>query len=450
MSKAPDSKAKAAAASPPPQPTAAAPPPPPRNSPLNPPRQPGLLAGRRLDPAAIMIGIGGLVLVLAVWWLLVTPRSSSDAAVDPARVAQIEQRLTALDGVRGEVGALGARVQAVQPLEGRVHALEERPRPVDIRPLETQLAALTERLAGLERNTTGAGERDAAVERRVQALEAKPAIDPATLAPREAVDALNGRIERLTERLEAQAKALEAQGKTLDDRLAEAARAAEQRQGQQDQALQQRLGQLDQAAQQRGAALEQTITQRLTALEGTLTQRMTTLEQAQARIAAIEGRTARLAAVDGLRGALLAGQPLGDSLGRLGQGAPPALTRFAQVAPPTESSLRLSFEDAAKAARAASDAAQAPDGSRGGVVDSALARLGGLVTVRRGDQVVWGDAAEGQIERARRALEAGDIEMSLTEIDKLPPPARAAMQNWAEQARALVAARSALRQLAAG
>ena len=35
-------------------------------------------------------------------------------------------------------------------------------------------------------------------------------------------------------------------------------------------------------------------------------------------------------------------------------------------------------------------------------------------------------------------------------LDKLPPPARAAMQPWADQARALIAARAALRQLAMG
>ena len=166
-------------------------------------------------------------------------------------------------------------------------------------------------------------------------------------------------------------------------------------------------------------------------------------------MASLESRTARLGAIDRLRGALAAGQPLAESLGRIDQ-PPPALARFAQAAPPTESGLRLAFEDAAKAARAASDAAMQPDGSKTGVVDSALSRLGGLVTIRRGEQVVWGDAAEAEIERARRALEAGDLEMSLTHVDKLPPPARAAMQGWADQARALIAARAALRQLAAG
>ena len=415
MSKAPETKAQATA--PAPQPAQ----PGPRNSPLNPPGK------RRLDPAAVMIGVGGAVLLVAVWWLLVTPRSSSDGSVDPARVAQIEQRLSTLDGLRGEVGALGARVQQVQPLEGRIRALEERPAPPDIRPLETQITALTERLAAAERGTTQATERMATLERRLQAVEAKPAFDPAAVAPREALDALSGRVERLTERTETQAKRLQEQGSADEQRAAAA----------------------QQATTQRLTALEQTLQQRVEALDKSLGDRLGKLEQAQERLVAIEGRTSRLAAVDGLRGALAAGQPLGEALGRIGE-PPAALARFATQAPPTEASLRLSFEDAAKAARAASDAAMQPDGSRPGVVDSALSRLGGLVTIRRGEQVVWGDAAEAEIERARRALEAGDLEMSLTHIDKLPPPARAAMQPWADQARSLIAARAALRQLAAG
>ena len=175
------------------------------------------------------------------------------------------------------------------------------------------------------------------------------------------------------------------------------------------------------------------------------------MERSQQRLAALEDRTARLAAIDGLQSALTAGQPLGQHLSRIEQ-PPQALARFAQTAPPTEASLRLSFEEAARAARAASDAAASarqPDGSRAGVVDSALARLGGLVTVRRGEEVVWGDAAEAEIERARRALDAGDLEGSLGYIGKLPPAARAAMDGWTEQARALLAARNALRQIAA-
>ena len=83
------------------------------------------------------------------------------------------------------------------------------------------------------------------------------------------------------------------------------------------------------------------------------------VEQAQQKLAALEGRTARLAALDGLQAALTAGQPLGQALARIEQ-PPPALARFGNTAPPTEASLRLSFEAAAQAARAASDAAMQP------------------------------------------------------------------------------------------
>ena len=389
MSKAPEKPNTA----PTPQPAAA---PVPRNSPNLP------QAVRRLDPAAVLIGIGGAVLIMALWWLLVTPRSSADGGADAARLAQIEQRLTALEPVKGEAGAMTARIRALEerplaadlrPVEGRVRALEERPVAADMRPVEARLGTLTERLGGTDQGLAQAGERAAAAERRLQALEARPVFDPAAL----------------TARLTAQAAALE----------------------------------------QRVAALDATVQQRVAAADAAIGQRMAALDAASQRLAAIEARTGRLAAVEAVRAALAAGQPLGAALGRLGE-APAALSRFAQAAPPTEAGLRLSFEAAAATARAASDAGQQADGGRGGVVDSALARLGGLVTVRRGDQVVWGDAAEAEIERTRRALEAGDLALALSHVGRLPPAAKAALRPWAEQAEALIAARAALSLIVAG
>jgi hypothetical protein len=70
--------------------------------------------------------------------------------------------------------------------------------------------------------------------------------------------------------------------------------------------------------------------------------------------------------------------------------------------------------------------------------------------VRRGQDVVWGDAAAAEIERARRALEAGDLDGALTRLSRLPAPAQEAMRPWAEQARALSAARAALAALGQG
>lgn len=84
------------------------------------------------------------------------------------------------------------------------------------------------------------------------------------------------------------------------------------------------------------------------------------------------------------------------------------------------------------------------------MLQGAAARLSGLVTVRRGEEVVWGDAAAGEIERARRALAAGDIEAALARLERLPPAARAAMAEWVAEARALLEARAALVALLAG
>ena len=122
---------------------------------------------------------------------------------------------------------------------------------------------------------------------------------------------------------------------------------------------------------------------------------------------------------------------------------PPALQRYAETAPPTEATLRLSFEEAARAARAAAE----PQGQ--GVMDSALARIQGLVTVRRGDQVVVGDTAAGHLEAARRALDAGDLAAALQRLDALPPESKAAMRGWLDQAQGLLAAQTALRSLSA-
>jgi len=146
-----------------------------------------------------------------------------------------------------------------------------------------------------------------------------------------------------------------------------------------------------------------------------------------------------------VRGALEAGRPLGEPLRAL-PNPPEPLARFANAAPPTEAALRLSFDDAARAGRAAGEPAR--EGA--GVLDSAVSRLSGLVTVRRGEEVLWGDAAAAEIERARRALDAGDLDGALRFLARLSPPAREAMRGWIGQAEALVAARAALRQAAAG
>ncbi|MBD0271158.1 MAG: hypothetical protein ICV73_04435 [Acetobacteraceae bacterium] len=432
-------------------------------TPAPPPQRPPTSAAAqfRVDPWVVVLAVGAIVLLAALYWLLSTPRVTR-ADVDAARIGQIERRFDALDGLREQTAALTAKVEQLGPLENRLRAVEERPGPPDLRPLETQIARLNERAGAIEGAAGQTNERAIANERRLTALEGRPVFDPAAVPERAAFDALATRVGQLSERLEANTARFQNIEGELTRRLQEAVRAqeerlraAEQAAGQRVSAVEQQLGQRVAASEtqaaQRAAALEAQVGQRLGSVESSLGQRLEAAERSLQRLTALEGRTARLAAVDALQRALTAGQPLGGALGRVDD-PPQALARYAQTAPPTEASLRLSFEDAARAARAASDAAASlspqPDGQRPGVVDSALARLSGLVTVRRGEQVVWGDAAEAELERARRALDAGDLEGSLAYIGKLPPAARAAMDNWTEQARALIAARNALRQIA--
>jgi hypothetical protein len=155
------------------------------------------------------------------------------------------------------------------------------------------------------------------------------------------------------------------------------------------------------------------------------------------RLTAAEARTERLALVEALRGRFEAGAPLGPVLARLGAEAPAALARYREAGAPTEAALRLAFEEAVRTARARA-AETRPSG------------LGSLFTIRRGDTVVWGDQAEGTLERARRALEAGDIPAALAQLRELPQTHRAAFAAWAGNAEALAAARAALRDLAGG
>jgi hypothetical protein len=370
----------------------------------------------------VLIGIGTLVLLMVLWFLVVTPRGGLDTgSVEAAHIAALEQRVAALEPLRERSAETAERLRGLASLETRLHALETRPQPADP---ESRLAALDSRLQALEQRPS--------LEGRVQALEQRPVPDAAKL------EALGARQERLAERQEALAGRVQelAQGQQAHDQAL-------------DQQAQQRLAALDAAQGQKLAALQAATEQQIASLQSALDQRLAAVEQAQKRLNEIEGRTARLAALDQLRAALTAGQPLGPVLGRLPD-VPEALKRFATTPPPTESALKLSFEDAAREARAAADAAQRGDGTRPGVLDSAMQRLEGLVTVRRGDQVVWGDAAEAEIERARRALEAGDLDAALAALDKLPPKAKDAMQGWTAQARALQAARTALRRMAAG
>lgn len=368
--------------------------------------EPSPVPKRRLDPLLLPLFAGGAVLVLALTWLLITPRPSAPPLPS---FGPLEARLAALEARPGFNAT---------PIETRITALEARPRASaapDLAPLLTRLEALEARLAAQESRPA-------------------PSLDVSGLTPRALAETLAARLDRITERQDALAARLQAADAEALRRTEDLARAL--------------LARLDTAERQeaeRIAAAGSALEGRLAGAESALGARMLALEAAQARITGIETRTNRLQAIAALRARLDAGQALGPVLGAF-PNAPAALSRFATAAPPTEAALRLAFEDAARAARAASEPAR--EGQS--ILESASARLAGLVTIRRGETIIWGDEAAAALEAARRGLEAGDLPGALAKLSPLPPIARAALAAWEGEAQALLAARAAIITLAGG
>ena len=171
-----------------------------------------------------------------------------------------------------------------------------------------------------------------------------------------------------------------------------------------------------------------------------LTDRLAKAEQAQAALAGLAGRTERLARLQEASASLRLGQPVGAI-----DGAPPALARYASVAPPSEAGLRLAFPALAEAANQA--ARPAADGR--GFWRRVWARMQGVITIRQGDHVIVGNPAAGLLAHAQATLNAGDLTGTVATLSQLPPEAAAPLQDWLAQARGLLGARAALTGLEA-
>jgi hypothetical protein len=189
--------------------------------------------------------------------------------------------------------------------------------------------------------------------------------------------------------------------------------------------------------ERRVAVLEQRQPPNLAPLEARIAAVQTDLSQ---RIEAEQTRLRRMTMVQVVGLALAAGQKLGDL-----PGAPTTLARFADAPPPTEAALRLAFPAAAREALAASH----PPTEGKPLLTRLWAQAQDLVTVRQGDTVLVGDPAAGVLERARAALDAGDLAAAVTAVATLQGAAAQAMAPWLAQARELLEARAALAAWAA-
>lgn len=137
--------------------------------------------------------------------------------------------------------------------------------------------------------------------------------------------------------------------------------------------------------------------------------------------------------------ALSVGEPVGEV-----PGAPPSLSKYAHTPPPTEAQLRLSFPQAEARALAKPQ----PDTVAAPFMDRVWEKAQGLVTVRRGDDVVVGDATAMALNQARSALQAGDLPGAIKAVESLKGDPAQAMASWLAEAKDLENARAALAQMA--
>ena len=167
----------------------------------------------------------------------------------------------------------------------------------------------------------------------------------------------------------------------------------------------------------------------------TLAARITTVESNSNTVDAVSKRLNRIAKLEAASLALNSGRPVGDL-----PGAPESLARYAHAAPPTEAQIRLHFPQAEQAALAA----RQPGDNDAPFADRVWQRAQGLMTIRRGGDVVLGNPSATILSQAQVALDAGDLADAVKAVETLNGPPAQAMADWLQEAKSLLNARSAL------
>ncbi|QYZ69861.1 COG4223 family protein [Neotabrizicola shimadae] len=151
------------------------------------------------------------------------------------------------------------------------------------------------------------------------------------------------------------------------------------------------------------------------------------------------------AALSRLQAALDSGVPYEGALGDLGlDPVPEALAAHAATGVPTLQLLTDSFPDAARAALEASLKAQ----MGAGWTDRALTFLRTETGIRSLDPREGNDP-DAVLSRAEAAVQDDRLVEALAELAALPPEGQAAMQPWADQAKARIGALAATTEIAA-
>ncbi|MDR3532839.1 MAG: hypothetical protein P4L90_20075 [Rhodopila sp.] len=170
-----------------------------------------------------------------------------------------------------------------------------------------------------------------------------------------------------------------------------------------------------------------------------LTNRVAALEANAGDLDSVTKRLNRIARLQEAAFALQVGRPVGDL-----PNAPEALSRYAHAAPPTEAQLRLRFPQAERAALAAKQ----PDTGDAPFIGRVWEQAQGLVTIRRGDDVLVGNPSAIALGKAKAALEAGDLAGAVDAVATMKGPPGQAMAEWLAEAKGLLGARAALADMA--
>ena len=343
------------------------------------------------------------------------------------------------------VEAENATIGKLAALSARVDQLDQRPAP-DLSAYDKRFAGLESRLAGLEARPVAATTDLGPLSSRLDAFAAK--LD-ATAAKADASASKSGdiaakedanatKLDAMASRADATASKLESGAATLNGRLD----ALDKRVGGAEALAKSGADAASGVAASVDAKVDAKVGSAAGALDAKFAQSTAQLSsQVDAKVGSLTETARRLASIQVVGAALEAGQKLGPI-----PGAPPALARFADQAPPTEFALRQSFATAAAAALRTSELVVANDKP---FLDRLWTRAQQSVSVREGDRVLVGDPVAATLARARKAVEGNDLAAALSVLQGLSGLPKDAMADWMSQAQALLDARAAVAQLAA-
>lgn len=151
----------------------------------------------------------------------------------------------------------------------------------------------------------------------------------------------------------------------------------------------------------------------------------------------------RRAAIGEISAAIDSGAPFDEPLAALGEDVPQGLTENAETGVPTMTELRQTFPEHARDALAAAPAESESADDGLGRVAAFLRRQTNARSLAPRD----GNDTDAILSRAEKAVNDGDLEAALEELQALPEPAAQTMQPWTDEAARRLAAEEAARTL---